>query len=205
VAELAFARRQVVIAGHFGFAAVVKSREPRTPLWALMLATVWLDIVFVPLLLAGIETLEPVAGTRGGYGANIIHADYTHSLLGAAVLSALLGFVAAARWSQRVSVVLGAVAFSHWLLDLPLHRADMPLLPGNAGNLPKLGLGLWRFPPVVIAIELALVAAGAWLYWGASRSLTSQSSQRRRAATVSLMILLGGAAVLTLDVAGILG
>ena len=40
-----------MIAGHFGFAAMVKSRERTTPLWALMLATVWLDIIFIPLLM----------------------------------------------------------------------------------------------------------------------------------------------------------
>ena len=72
-----------MIAGHFGFAALVKSRERQAPLWALMLSTVWLDIVFVPLFLAGIETIELVPGTHGGYGAGIIHADYTHSLVGA--------------------------------------------------------------------------------------------------------------------------
>jgi hypothetical protein len=35
-----------MIAGHFGLAAGVKGRERQVPLWALMLATVWLDIVF---------------------------------------------------------------------------------------------------------------------------------------------------------------
>ncbi len=50
-----------MIAGHFGFAAMVKARERTTPLWALMLATVWLDIVFVPLFMLHIETMEPVA------------------------------------------------------------------------------------------------------------------------------------------------
>ena len=64
-----------MIAGHFGFAAAVKSRERQVPLWALMLATQWLDVVFVPLLLLGVETLTPVPGTRGGYGEVIIHAD----------------------------------------------------------------------------------------------------------------------------------
>jgi hypothetical protein len=71
-----------MIAGHFGFAAGVKAAEQQTPLWALMVGTVWLDIVFVPLFLMRIETLEPVAGLTGGYAGNIIHADYTHSLLG---------------------------------------------------------------------------------------------------------------------------
>src|SRR5215472_9505393 len=67
-----------MIAGHFGFAAAVKSREPETPLWALMLATVWLDVVFVPLYLSGIETAQPADEARAGYGAFIIHADYSH-------------------------------------------------------------------------------------------------------------------------------
>jgi Glutathione S-transferase, C-terminal domain len=80
-----------MIAGHFGFAAIVKSREPEAPLWALMLATVWLDIVFVPLFLMHIETTETVEGTGFVYGGNIIHANYTHSLVGAVVLSALPG------------------------------------------------------------------------------------------------------------------
>jgi hypothetical protein len=83
-----------MIAGHFGFAALVKSRERKAPLWALMLATVWLDIVFVPLFLAGVETIEPVAGAHSSYGNNIIYADYTHSLIGSLLLSALLGVAA---------------------------------------------------------------------------------------------------------------
>jgi len=73
-----------MIAGHFGFAAGVKAAEQQTPLWALMLGTVWLDIVFVPLFMIGIETIEPAVGMHSGYGANIIHTDYTHSLVGAA-------------------------------------------------------------------------------------------------------------------------
>ena len=65
-----------MVAGHFGFAAVVKSRERQTPLWALMLACQWLDVVFVPLFVLGIERITPVPGTSGRYGQVIIHADY---------------------------------------------------------------------------------------------------------------------------------
>src|SRR6516162_2434035 len=136
-----------MIAGHFGFAALVKSRERQAPLWALMLATVWLDVVFVPLFLAGAETLEALPGTKGGYGANVIHADYTHSLVGATLISAIFGVAAAMRWGRRSGIVLGLVSFSHWLLDLVVHRGDMPILPGNLGALPKLGFGLWGIKP----------------------------------------------------------
>jgi membrane-bound metal-dependent hydrolase YbcI (DUF457 family) len=126
-----------VITGHFGLAAGAEAAEPRAPLWSLMLATMWLDVVFTPLYLAGVETIETPPG--GGYGSSTIHADYTHSLVGALVLSAIFGAVAVRPWGRRAGVVLAAVAFSHWVLDLLVHRADLPILPGNAGGLPLLG------------------------------------------------------------------
>src|SRR6266436_5076544 len=146
-----------MIAGHFGFAALVKSRARQVPLWALMLATVWLDIVFVPLFLAGIETLKPVPGLRGGYGENIIHADYTHSLVGALVLSAIFGIAFAASWGRHCGLWLGLVSFSHWLLDLVVHRHDMPLLPGNLGRLPRFGFGLWQMRTGSVLAELGSI------------------------------------------------
>jgi len=192
-----------MIAGHFGFAALVKSRERQAPLWALMLATVWLDIVFVPLFLAGVETIEPVTGARGSYGTGIIHADYTHSLVGSVLLSALLGFAAAARWGRRTGGVVGLVAFSHWVLDLVVHRADMPLLPANAGNLPMFGFGLWQFPLASASVELVLVGVGAWAYWRATREITLAAGYgQRRAAVVSALILIGGTLMLALDFTG---
>lgn len=193
-----------MIAGHFGFAAAIKSREPEVPLWALMLATVWLDIVFVPLYVTGIESIETAPGTSGGYGAGIIHADYTHSLLGALVLAAIFGLVASIRWGRRCGVVLGAVVFSHWLLDLLVHRGDMPILPGNAGGLPKLGFGLWRWPAASITIEIALVLTGAFLYWRAARSAVRKAGDigQLRADVAALLVLLAGCAILFLDATG---
>ena len=159
-----------MIAGHFGFAAGVKSRTPATPLWALMLACQWLDVVFVPLLLAGVERLEALPGTKpGAYGGAVIHADYTHSLVGALVLSAVFGAVAGLRYGSRSGTVLGLVSMSHWVLDLLMHRADMPILPGNAGDLPRLGFGLWRSPVASAIVELALVVWGGAVYWQAAR------------------------------------
>lgn len=188
-----------MIAGHFGFAAMAKGAERRAPLWALMLATVWLDIIFVPLYLAHIETLVPVPNAPA-YGGNIIHADYTHSLVGALLLSALLGLGAAALWSRRVGLVIGFVSFSHWLLDLVVHRADMPILPGDLGHLPRLGFGLWRHTQASMAVELALVLVGAWVYWRASSSLSLREGRPlARAITVSLLIASCGVLVLALD------
>jgi hypothetical protein len=137
-----------MIAGHFGLAAGVKARERQVPLWALMLATVWLDIVFEP-------------------------------------------------WGQRTGAVLWAVVFSHWLLDLVVHRADLPILPGNAGDLPRLGFGLWKLPAVSILVELALVVTGALLYWRAA--VQTATGDARRANLLGWLLLAAGIVTLALD------
>jgi hypothetical protein len=61
-----------VITGHFGLGAAAKAVDQRAPLWSLMLATQWLDVIFVPLALLGVETIDTLPG--GGYGNVIIHA-----------------------------------------------------------------------------------------------------------------------------------
>jgi hypothetical protein len=189
-----------MIAGHFGFAALVKGRELNTPLWILMFASVWLDLVFVPLFLRGIETIQPVRGHQG-YGSSVIHADYTHSFVGMLVLSAILATICLPFWGRRGAIVIGLVATSHWVLDLVVHRADMPILPGNIAHLPRLGFGLWRFPWASAAFEAGLVLLGAGVYWIAARSVSIQAKQKPRlAAAIALLIATCGIFILYLDV-----
>jgi len=186
-----------MVAGHFGFAALVKSRERTTPLWALMLATVWLDVVFVPLFLAHRETVQPV---HAGYGGLIIHADYTHSVVGMLALSAVLGVLFLPRLGRRVALVIGLVSASHWVLDLVVHRADMPLLPGNPGGLPRFGFGLWNHPVAAACVELALVAAGTAAYWRAATEVSANAGRSGRWASISAALIAGcGVLVLFLD------
>nr|WP_020513978.1 hypothetical protein [Actinoplanes globisporus] len=189
-----------MITGHFGLAAAVKSAEKPVPLWALMLATVWLDILFTPLFLAGVETIDDAPGTNGGYGDGIIHADYTHSLVGALIIAAVTGWLCARWWNRRAGVVIGAVVFSHWLLDLLVHRADMPILPGNLGGLPRLGLGLWQYHALTAVIEALLLLGGAALYWRASRTTGATAG---RSALLTALIVVSGGVTLGLDLAGL--
>ena len=183
-----------MVAGHFGLAAGVKSQAPGAPLWALMLASQWLDVFFVPLFLMGIETIEPADPTSpNAYGGGVIHAVYTHSLVGALLLSALAGVLAWSLWGRRIGGVIAAVAFSHWLLDLVVHRPDLPILPGNAGGLPLLGFGLWAAPVVAAVVELVLVLGGAYLYYRRATRLapvtpTSSREHRRRVLTASAVV-----------------
>lgn len=179
-----------MFAGHFGLAAAVKAKVPEVPLWALMAATQLIDIAFVPLLLSGTETMEAAEGT--GYGGAVIHADYTHSLVGVLLLAVLAGLAARRAWGKKGGITIGAVVLSHWLLDLLVHRPDLPILPGNAGGLPLLGLGLWNFPQASAVVELALIAVGLFLYVRSlrHRSDTRGKPLRARAAGAAMAALL---------------
>ena len=58
------------------------------------------------------------------------------------------------RLSTGAAIAIGAVVFSHWLLDLIVHRPDLELYPDG----PKLGLGLWNMPVPEQALEIGLLA-----------------------------------------------
>ncbi len=175
--------------GHFSFAAGVKAVAPRVPLWALFVASYLLDFVFIVLVAAGVESFSPMNPGHPGYGQVIIHAYYSHSLVGALALAGIAILVALPVWGRRNAIVIGAVVVSHWILDLVVHRPDLPILPGNAGNLPLLGLGLWNYPAASAVVELILVAAGVYLYLRSSRieAKSDSSHGNRRRARVAVI------------------
>lgn len=172
----------MMMAGHFGLAAAVKAKSPNIPLWALLVSTQLLDIVFLPLFIAGIESMQPVAGN--GYGGYLFQAYYSHSLLGALLIALLTGLAANRFWGRRGGVILSSVVFSHWILDLLVHRADLPILPGNLGDLPLLGLGLWNFTMASILIESTLIIVGAILYF---RTILATARAGQKAMTMTVL------------------
>jgi len=176
-----------MFAGHFGVAAVIKSKTPELPLWSLLVSTQLLDIAFIPFSLAGIETMEPIG--EGGYARMIIYAFYTHSFVGALLLSILAACLAGGFWGKKSGIIIGLVAFSHWILDLIVHRPDMPILPGNIGNFPLLGFGLWESVSVSILIEFLLIAAGAIFYFRYSIQTSSHKFKGKGVAAGCAMIL----------------
>ncbi|MGY0236208.1 metal-dependent hydrolase [Longispora urticae] len=165
-----------MFAGHFALAAATRTTDRTAPLWALMLATQLLDVFFVILFLAG--KVEYADEVHAGYGGLFIHADYTHSLVGALTIAAVGGGLAAWRWGRRGGLLFGGLVFSHWILDLLVHRADLPILPGNPGGLPTFGFGLWRIGWLSAVVEGALIVAGTVAYY---RSVRRRGGARRRA------------------------
>lgn len=147
--------------GHFALAAATKPAAPEVPAWALMAASQAMDIAFIPLVAAGVESI-----TMAGYGQATIHAYYTHSIVGTVIIAGLVFAIGKAVWkTQRAAWTLALLSASHWLLDLIVHRPDMPILPGNVGNFPLLGFGLWNYPWVSLTIEIVMAIIGLALYF----------------------------------------
>jgi hypothetical protein len=142
-----------------------------------MLSTYLLDVVFIILVAAGLESFAPIDPAHPAYGQTAIQAFYSHSLIGAALIALIAGLLAAWAWGRRAGGVIGAVVMSHWVLDLLVHRPDLPILPGNAGNLPLLGFGLWQVPLVSAIVELALALVGAYLYYRSAENAAASTGK----------------------------
>jgi hypothetical protein len=153
--------------GHYGVSFAAKPIGVRAgacaPLWVWFIAAQWMDVVWSVLVLLGIEELRIVPGFTEANALDLYYMPYTHSLPGSIVLSLLFGAIVALCTSgNRTMTILfvAAVSFSHWILDLIVHTADLPLYDNTA----KVGFGLWRHVALSFPLELIVLGAGAWFY-----------------------------------------
>lgn len=147
--------------GHIGVALAAKRAAPETSLGTLVAAAVWLDLVWPALLLAGVERVRIDPGNTAFTPLDFEHYPFTHSGVAVALWSAAFAAAYLARGgARRGAAVLAALVASHWVLDAIVHRPDLPL----AWSGPKVGLELWASVPATVALELALLGAGALAY-----------------------------------------
>ena len=149
--------------GHYGPSFAIKAWKKTIPLWILFLAVQLVDIFWSIFVLLGIEKVRIVPGITATNPLDLYYMPYTHSLLGAAVWSviAALAYRLFARLDGWLAAaIVGAAVFSHWILDLIVHRPDLPLYDDSY----KVGLGLWNYPALAFALEIALLFGGIFLY-----------------------------------------
>jgi membrane-bound metal-dependent hydrolase YbcI (DUF457 family) len=143
-----------MLLGHYGVAFAATRAAPRTSLGTFNFAAELLDEVWPILVLLGVEQVRVVPGLMAANPLDFAFYPYSHSLVGAIAWSVLLGgLYYAMRRYRRGAAVVGLLVLSHWFLDLPMHRPDLPLWPGSDV---KFGLGAWRSIPLTIVIELAV-------------------------------------------------
>lgn len=147
--------------GHFGAAFAAKPLAPRASLGTLVAAGLFLDLVWPALVLLGVERVRIDPGNTAVTPLDFEHYPFTHGLVAVVLWSAAFG--AAYLWRtgrRRGAAVAAALVASHWVLDLLVHRPDLPL----AFSDPKVGLGLWNSLPATLALELAVFGGGLALY-----------------------------------------
>ena len=150
--------------GHYALAFGSKRLAPAVSLGALFLACQWADLLWPTLVMAGVERFAIRPGSTAATPLDFQYYPYSHSLLALLLWGTVLALIyrAVRGSSLRGAIVLGALVVSHWVLDVIVHRPDLPLAP--AGSL-RLGLGLWNSIPATLAVELGLYALGVWVYW----------------------------------------
>ena len=170
-------------AGHFAAGLALKAQEPTAPMWGILLGVGLLDLLFGPFVLLGLEQVSITPGRSPGFSLD--HIDWSHSLLTSLLWSSAYGafFV---RWGGRVATVMGLAAFSHFVLDIPMHPPDLALWPGSDVHI---GLGLWAaLPRGWWFIELVVIGLAGGYYLRAAR--VSETFGRRPLAVVALVVLL---------------
>jgi hypothetical protein len=130
--------------GHYSAALAAKAVDKTIPLGVLFAAAQFMEIL------------------------DLYYMPFTHSLSAAVfwavVAACLYKLLMPGKVLWRSAMFVGSVVASHWLMDFIVHKPDLPLI----GDAYKVGLGLWDYRFVSLALEVVLLLAGAWVYMRAS-------------------------------------
>ncbi len=174
--------------GHYAASLALKKFEKRASLGFLFLAVQFVDILFFPFVLLGIERMNIVPNLTQSTHFELEYMPYTHSLAGSVFWAAVAYVVF--RWllvkRQSVALVVALAVFSHWLLDLLVHTPDLPLWTDDSI---KLGFGLWNNAAAAYALEAILLTGALWLYLRATRA-SSALGKYGMAVFVAVLLLI---------------
>lgn len=153
--------------GHFGVALGAKKAVSQTSLGTLLIAAQFADLLWPTLLLLGIEQVEIKPGDTKMTPLDFTYYPYTHSLLMEIVWGIIFGIVFwLIRKDMKGAIIISLCVVSHWMLDLIVHRPDLPLYPG--GEI-KVGFGLWNSPIATHVLEAIFFFGGLALYLRATK------------------------------------
>lgn len=170
--------------GHYalGFAGKKVSNGPS--LGIMFIAVQWLDLIWPPLVIAGIEKVSIDPGNTEMTPLNFESYPWSHSLLMAVTWGILFGVIYFAFTKNRKGAWLFFfLVFSHWILDYLTHRPDLPITPFSEM---KVGLGLWNHKWLTLVIELVLFIGSAFIYM----NITSPKNKTGKWALLSLLLFL---------------
>jgi hypothetical protein len=161
--------------GHYAASFILKRVDKNASLGMLFLAVQFVDILFFPFVLMGIEHFNIVENYTESTHFELEFMPYTHSLfasfLWAAAVYIALRFLPLKKAvnKNKVAIVMGVAVLSHWFFDLIVHTPDLPLLSDSST---KIGLGLWNNAVATYLLEAVLLLVGLGIYLKSTEATT---------------------------------
>jgi hypothetical protein len=153
--------------GHFGLGLAGKRIAPYMSLGSLFLAVQFADLLFFVMTLIGAEHFRISPGATRVTPMDFYDYPYSHSLFALVIWGFVVGAI---YWIGRRNLAGGMLlavgVVSHWVLDVIVHRRDMPL--GIHG--PYYGLHLWDSLAATIVLEAVVFGAGIAIYLSTTRA-----------------------------------
>jgi len=157
--------------GHLAPGLLAKTVEPTVPLWVYLAAGETNDLLYFAFTATGIEkpattTTNFTEGVRYLAQGSI---PWSHGFFMSVVWSMLVAGIGYLIWRNgKVSAILGAVVFSHWVMDFLMHSNLPTFFEGS----PTVGLGLENSGPgfmLITLFDLVFLGIGIWVYFRARR------------------------------------
>ncbi|HMA25271.1 MAG: hypothetical protein ACM37U_03530 [Gemmatimonas sp.] len=148
--------------GHFAVAFAAKRAAPRTSIGTMFVAAQLADLFWPIFLLLGWEQVRITRSANPFLTLDFTSYPWSHSLAMGVAWGVAFGalYFAVTRYS-RGAIVVALLVPSHWMLDLIVHRPDLPLYPGGAA---RVGFGLWNNPLATVVVEGIIFVIGVAIY-----------------------------------------
>lgn len=151
-----------MVIGHYAVGFAAKKFAPEASLAVLIGSAILLDILWIAFLVLGWEQVQVLTDKTVLIPYEFENYPYSHSLLATLVWAAVFALL----YRKITGYMTGAVliwigVLSHWILDLIVHKPDLPFYPG--GN-SFVGLDLWKYQSASLIFEGALFLLGLWSY-----------------------------------------
>jgi hypothetical protein len=164
-----------MLVGHYSASFAIKSMSGGLRLWVLFIAVQLMDVIWTTLLLLGVEKAR-VDATLKSVPLDLYYMPYSHSLVAVLIVCVavfiLYRSLVPPKGLLAPAMFVALAVLSHWLLDVPVHRPDLPLYD----DMDKIGLGLWNYPFWALLLEVGLLFICMFMYLR-STSATSASGK----------------------------
>lgn len=140
--------------GHYGVAVAAAALLPDVPALVPLTGVAFPDLLWGGFILTGVEKATVKPDSPLITDVEFVSYPYSHSLVMTSLIATVPALALVFTLSLKAGIVFLLASISHWLIDVLVHRGDLPIL-GFGHNDRKIGFGLWNYPLLSFLLELA--------------------------------------------------